>query len=142
MATKRGRKRKAWVIILDSANPPAHQDVFERIERDQPLAVLPSRTSTDTVLVVVDSLLQAFIWRDGDDRTRFLTRVDPKKSETSYGRAQKHDWGQTVMGGTNPYIEAFRVDDLQVVTDTETRRSRFEYTRTPIQRPHHLDGRE
>ncbi|MFT4281300.1 hypothetical protein [Microbacterium sp.] len=127
------------MIVLDSANPLAHSDVYAGVDAEQPLAVLPPRTSVDKVLAVVDAFVQAFIWRDADDRTRFLTPVNPRKPETAYGRAERHSWGQQVMGGVNPYIEAFQVDDLQVVTDPETGASRFEYTRRPVQRPSFLD---
>jgi hypothetical protein len=138
MALKRDRKRKAWVIVLDSANPAAHEEILARAEVGQPLAALPPRTSIDKVLAVVDALVQVYLWRDAEDRMRFLKPVEPRKPETAYGRAQKHDWGQQVMGGFNPYIEAFRVDDLRLVTDIETGQTSFEYTRRPAFVPPHI----
>lgn len=119
------RKRKAWVLTIGSANPPAHPDVFDRFEPGQVLAVLPSRTPSERVAFAVDALVQTLLFNDPEDQVAWLTR------DGAPYRAERHNSrnGTQVMGGHNPYIEAFVVEDLRVTADPETGRGRFEFTR-------------
>lgn len=133
MTLKRGPKRKAWIIIADAPRPPFQDQVFGGVAPGNPLAVFPARTNMRTLRAVVDAFVQNFL-RYPSDMVAYLTR------DGAPYRAQEESWGQQVMGGFNPYVEAIRVDDLRVVMDTETGEEHFEYTRRPPIVPHHLRG--
>lgn len=123
MPEKRGRKRKAWVIVYDNPRPPYRGERYGGVEPGEPLVVLSSRTDIHKIQLVVDALVQALTVTYVEDKEDYL------RKPPVHGKAEIHAWGQQVMGGTNPYIEAFRVDDLRVVTDTETGATRFTFTR-------------
>ncbi|MFI8632159.1 hypothetical protein ACIGEP_06165 [Microbacterium sp. NPDC077663] len=131
MPEKRGPKRKAWVIVYDDPRGPFRDSRYGVAEPGEPLAIFPSRTPIERIMAAVDALVQALTVTYVEDRIDYLKK-------DVYGRAEKHGWGQQVMGGTNPYIEAFRVEDLRLVTDTETGATRFEFTRQPPDAPRHL----
>lgn len=86
--------------------------------------MFPSRTSKAVIQRVVDAFVQNFA-SSASDMADYL-----KKGGAPY-KAEVHAFGQEVMGGYNPYVEAIQVDDLRVVTDTETGVECFEFTRRP-----------
>lgn len=124
MTLTRGPKRKAWVIIADTPRPPYQDRTFGGVPPGVPLAVFPSRTSKAVIQRVVDAFVQNFA-SSASDMADYL-----KKGGAPY-KAEVHALGQEVMGGYNPYVEAIQVDDLRVVTDTETGAEYFEFTRRP-----------
>lgn len=131
MTLRRGPKRKAWIIIADAPRPPFQDRVFGGVSPRTPLAVFPSRTSTKVLRAVVDAFVQSF--NDfPSDMESYLTRAGAPYA------AKDEAWGQQVMGGYNPYVEAIRVDDLRVVTDVDTGDEHFEYTRRPPTIPYRL----
>lgn len=87
------------------------------------------------MLLVVDAFVQAYLWTTADDRLRFASRIDRNEPSTAYGRATIEGLNRQIMGGHNPYIEAFQVRDLQLVTDSETGASHFTWTREPAPSP-------
>lgn len=130
MPEVRSRKRKAWVVTYDDPRPPYQGQEFGGVEPGQPLAVYDSRLGVNRLLIVVDAFVQSFS-RSPEDMAQYLQPGAPYA-------AKVEGWGQQVMGGYNPYVEAFRVDDLTVVTDTDTGEQRFEYTRRPPTRPRYI----
>lgn len=124
MAMRRSRKRKAWVIVADRPRAPYADQVFGGVAPGVPLAVFPSRTPFAVVQGVVDAFAQNFSGYPSD-------MIDYLRREGAPYSARREGWGQEIMGGYNPYVEAFRVDDLQVVTDTDTGEERFTFTRRP-----------
>ena len=135
MTTTRSRKHKAWVVVADQPRPPFQEIVFGGVPPGVPLAVFPPRLTTEKIRLVVDAFVQNFN-ATADDMADYLKREDAPYA------AKVHSWGQTVTGGFNPYVEAFRVDDLQVVIDHETGERRFKFTRKQPQKPWWLEKRE
>jgi hypothetical protein len=127
MRERKSTKRKAWVVAYDEPRPPFRGQRFCGVEPGEPLAVFDSRLAPARLLLVVDAFVQNFFGYPSD-MTDYVRRAAPYA-------AKVEGWGQQVIGGFNPYVEAFRVDDLCVVTDTDTGEERFEYTRRPLTTP-------
>jgi hypothetical protein len=124
----RSRPRPAWIVVYDEPRPPIKDVVFGGVPPGQPLAVFPSTWGIDRLLPVVDAFVQSFSMAPSE-KTGYLPR-----GHKPYA-AERHNWGREIMGGYNPYIEAFRVPDLTVVHDDETGGERFEYTRPTLPTP-------
>ena len=123
------KKRKAWVITIDSPRRTKSGEIRFDLLPGVPLAVLPVRTPIREVMRVVDGFAQLLNGYPSD-------MVDYLKKDGAPYAARKTQWGQEVEGSHSPhYVQAFRVDDLRAVVDAESGQERFEYTRRPAVKP-------
>lgn len=119
----------AWIIVAVERKPSPNDVSYGNVPLGTPIAVLPMETPVEAVRTAVDTLVQCLsLNRYPSDLIPYITegRSAPYQARTAA-------WGQQVHGGFDPYVEAFRVDDLVVVTNQETGEERFDFTRnTPV----------
>lgn len=117
------------MITIDSPRPASQGEIRFDLQPGVPLAVLPVRTPVKEIERVVDGFAQLLNGYPSD-MIDYL-----RKGEAPY-KARTAQWGQEVEGSHSPhFVQAFKVDDLRVVTDPETGQDKFEYTRRSAVRP-------
>lgn len=134
MALTRGSRRKAWVIVVDTPRPPIEDPQLGGAPAGEVIAVFPPLWGIDRLVPIVDAYVQLLC--SPADKHAYL-----KPGKAPYA-AEVVAFGQQVSGGYNPYIEAFRVDDLVLVEDSDTGRTSYDYTRQPAITPQWVLERE
>lgn len=134
MTLTRGSRRKAWVIVVDTPRPPVEDPLLGGAAAGEVIAVFPPQWGISRLVPIVDAYVQLLC--SPADKDAYL------KPRTAPYAAEVVAFGQQVSGGYNPYVEAFRVDDLVLVEDSETGRTSYAYTRRPAFTPLWVQERE
>lgn len=121
MALEHSKPKKAWIIVAEKLRPPFTTSGLGEHPEGQPLAIFPPTWGIDRLAPVVDGFVQLAMQSPEDS----ITYAKPKAAPYL---AKKVAYGTQLEGGFNPYIHAIYVNDLVLVSDTETGKSWFTYS--------------
>ena len=115
------KKRKAWVLTWERSSIPFSPNM-PKTPPGEALAVFPPQTSKERIEGALVGMLQAFT---SEYPTDMFDQVTKKAPYTPVW-----NWNRTFCEvGSDPIVKAYRVDDLQL--DTDTGAGEFTWTQRP-----------